>query len=84
MTNVTQKLTQHGAGIIATVLVLTACSPLTEAQRADREHRRSSFELQFLDYRRHCNAAGKKVVIFANQSVGRDGIPNLGDRYYCG
>ncbi len=83
MTNVTTKTTQYAACLVVTALVQTACSPLTDVQREDREYRRAGFELQFRDYRRRCNATGKKVFIIANQSVGRDGIPNIGDRYYC-
>ena len=62
---------------------LTACAPLPERAQEAREYRRADFENQFLDYRRRCHAAGKRIMIMANGKVGHDGVPNRGDYYTC-
>ena len=77
------KTVQSVVYLIATTLVLAACSPLTASQREDREYRRANFALQFREFRSRCNASGKKVFVVASQTVDRDGIPNIGDRYFC-
>ena len=64
-------------------LATTGCAPVTAEQREDREYRRLVHERKFLDFRADCKRQGKRIYIFASQSVGRDGSPHRGDRYTC-
>lgn len=70
--------------VIAGLLLIAGCAPLSEAQKEAREYRRVEYEAQFLMYRADCHARGGRVYIMANQKVGRDGVPSPGDRYVCG
>ena len=62
----------------------TGCATLDERDREARDYRRATFEAEFLDYRARCTQSGKRIWISARGKVGRDGIPQPGDRYYCG
>jgi hypothetical protein len=62
----------------------SACAPLSEAERDEREYRKVDFVEQFLVFRADCTARGKRILIDATSKVSRDGIPSLGDRYFCG
>ena len=69
--------------LIGGALQAGACTAMTENQLQAREHRRANFELQFTEFRSQCLAGGKRIYIDALQTVGRDGLPQAGDRYYC-
>lgn len=65
------------------VLLASGCATMTADQLEARDNRRANFELQFTEFRRQCLAGGKRVYIDALQKVGRDGLPQVGDRYHC-
>ena len=71
---------------VALALVcVTACAPVTEAQRDAREYSRVEFRNQFIEDRRRCFASGGRIYIQARGgSVDRDGIPKTRVPYVCG
>ena len=73
--------------ILITIVIapafLAGCATMTEAQIEARTYRNAMYEAEFLDYRAVCENAGRRVFIDARNTVGRDGIPTYGDRYYC-
>lgn len=71
------------AGILSTIVLVSGCASLTEAQLEARDYRRFDFKHQFIDFRQRCLAAGGRVIIDAKQSLDRHDLPRRGDRYYC-
>lgn len=71
-------------GAAALLTMTSACAPLSEAERDEREYRQVDFVEQFLVFRADCAARGKRILIDAMSRVSRDGIPSPGDRYFCG
>jgi hypothetical protein len=71
--------------ILLAALLSTAggCTTLTEAQIEEHDYRRSDFRNRFVEDRSRCFARGGRIYIAAGQTLGRDGIPNPGDRYFC-
>ncbi|MDZ7645481.1 MAG: hypothetical protein U5K76_15455 [Woeseiaceae bacterium] len=67
-------------GIVALV---SACTPLTERERQDREYERGEFRAQYLEFKAACEAQGGTVVIRSRRRIGPDRIPNPGDYYRC-
>ena len=65
------------------LLLLTACAPLDEAQKAEREYRRGEYRAKFLDYRQACAELGGTVVIRSNRRIKPDRVPKFGDKYHC-
>jgi hypothetical protein len=64
-------------------VALAACTPLSEAQMADREYRRGEYRARFLDFRIACEEEGGTVVIRSRRKLGPDRVPELGDHYHC-
>jgi hypothetical protein len=71
-------------GAAALLTMTSACAPLSEAERDEREYRQVDFVEQFLVFREDCTGRGKRILIDAMSRVSRDGIPSPGDRYFCG
>ena len=69
--------------LLATALLTTSGCAMTEAQVEARDYRRIDFEEQFKADRRQCLARGGRIYVNAASNVGRDGIPQRGDRYFC-
>ena len=68
---------------VAAASLAGGCTTMTAAQLEAREYRRIDFEARYLDYRTQCLQAGKRIYIDAGGSLGRDGMPRPGDRFYC-
>jgi hypothetical protein len=74
-----------GLGILlGTLGTLGGCAGLTPAQIDVRDAQRFEFRQQFHALRQQCHARGGRIYISAQRTVGRDGVPRRGDRYYCG
>ena len=71
-------------GVAAMLTLTTACAPLSETERDEREYRQVDFVEEFLVFRADCWARGKRILVNAMSRVSRDGIPSPGDRYFCG
>ncbi|MEQ8207583.1 MAG: hypothetical protein RIA65_15525 [Woeseia sp.] len=65
------------------LLILVACAPLNEAQKAEREYRRGEYRAKFFDYRQACEEMGGTVVIRSNRRIKPDRVPKFGDKYHC-
>ena len=69
--------------ILLAAAALGACAPLPESRLEARVYANVDYENQFRDYRAACHSNGGRIYVMASGKVGRDGIPNRGDRYYC-
>lgn len=65
------------------LVFLAGCASMTEAQLEARDYQRMDFRNQFVEDRTRCQAAGRRIVIFANGSIDRNGIPKSPVPYYC-
>jgi len=70
--------------VAVAISMTTACAPLSEAELDEREYRQVDHVERFLAFRVSCTARGKRILISASSSVPRNGIPGVGDRYFCG
>lgn len=64
-------------------IIAAACAPLDERQLAERDYRRADREAVFHDFRARCRSKGKRIVIYADQRIGRDGVPGPGNVVFC-
>lgn len=71
--------------LLAAALTATGgCASLTDAELERRDYRRADFRNRFIEERARCFAHGGRIYVSAGQTLGRDGIPKPGDRYFCG
>lgn len=77
------RIRRLGLLLAAALLSAGGCATLSEADLERRDYRRSDFRNQFIDDRALCHARGGRMYIDAKQTLGRDGIPRRGDRYFC-
>ena len=73
----------RAALLVPSIAIAAGCMSLSDAQLEARDYRRADFGNQFKDFRQRCRARGGKIVIEANQSLGRGDLPHRGDRYFC-
>lgn len=73
----------HCVAFLMSLLLLLACTPLTEQQMAEREFRRGEYRAKYLDYRESCEAMGGNVIVHSRRRMNHDRMPELGDRYHC-
>ena len=59
------------------------CASLTEAEIEQHNYRHADHRNRFIEERIRCVARGGRIYISASQTLGRDGIPKPGDRYFC-
>jgi len=76
-------VTLKTTAVLFAVVALAGCAPLGESRLEARTYANVDYENQFRDYRAACHSNGGRIYIMASGKVGRDGIPNRGDRYYC-
>ncbi len=76
-------MTLKTTAILFVVAALAGCAPLSESRLEARAYANVDYENQFRDYRAACHSNGGRIYVMASGKVGRDGIPNRGDRYYC-
>lgn len=67
----------------ASLLTLTACATLSEAELEARRYERTDYQERFRDFRRRCLAGGGKIIVNAPTRIDRDGVPYPGSRYTC-
>lgn len=65
------------------LVLLSGCASMTEVQLEARDYQRTDFRNQFVEDRTRCQAAGRRIVIFANGSIDRNGIPKSRVPYFC-
>lgn len=66
------------------LILISGCAPITAVQLEATEYRRTEFRNQFIEDKARCDAAGRRMTIFANGgALDRDGIPRTRVRYYC-
>jgi len=66
------------------IATTTACAPLTQASREDREYSRMEYRNKFLEERASCLALRRHFVIQGwGASLDRDGVPRTRVRYHC-
>lgn len=72
------------ATIVTTICLLFAgCSSLPPEEYDDRRFEAEMYKADFLAFRRECWKQDRVVFIDAKHRHPRNGIPRLGDRYYC-
>ena len=64
--------------------LLAGCATMSADQLDARQYREVDHASKFRDYRSRCLSRGGRIYIAASQSLGRDGVPARGDRYFCG
>ncbi|MEO1246160.1 MAG: hypothetical protein AAFX56_10810 [Pseudomonadota bacterium] len=69
--------------LVLAVLLASGCASLSEPRLEARTYANADYENRFRDYRASCHRGGGRIYVMATGKVGRDGIPNRGDRYYC-
>jgi hypothetical protein len=69
--------------LAAALSTTTGCATLSNAELEYRDYQRAEFRNQFLDERTRCQQRGGRIYVDAKQTLGRDGIPKRGDRYFC-
>ncbi|MEM7281098.1 MAG: hypothetical protein AAF438_05680 [Pseudomonadota bacterium] len=74
---------QSIALMLGLVVALGGCATLTEQQKDERALKRFEFTEKFKAERKRCRARGGKIYVQAYASIGSDGIPRPGDRYFC-
>lgn len=70
--------------LVLMIATTTACAPMTQASRDDREYSRMDYRNKFLEDRASCLAMHRHFVIQGwAGSLDRDGIPRTRVRYHC-
>lgn len=70
--------------LVLIVAATTACAPMTQASREDREYSRMDYRNKFLEERASCHATrGQFVIQGWAGSLDRDGVPRTRVRYHC-
>ena len=70
--------------VVLIAATTTACAPVTQASRDDREYSQMEYRNKFLEERASCHAMRGQFVIHGwAGSLDRDGIPRTRVRYHC-
>ena len=64
-------------------MTVAGCATLTETELEHRAYVQQKFEEQFKVFRANCHSQRGRIVIYASDKVGRDGIPHLTDPVFC-